>query len=126
MANELDWLEVEIRTAYEAAESIHNEPMRERYQAWLAMLIKSRGKSTNALSANELEKSRARIAKPEKIEIKALKEVCKPYFIADQVANSHLSQHAGDELYKRANEELDRLILRIAELEKAEEERKVK
>ena len=46
MANKLDWLEVEIRTAHDAAVAIHNELWRERYQSWLAAIAEYKEQST--------------------------------------------------------------------------------
>jgi hypothetical protein len=42
MANDLDWLEVEIRQCHEASVAIHNEPSRERYSAWLGAIARIR------------------------------------------------------------------------------------
>jgi hypothetical protein len=51
----------------------------------------------------------------EKMNTPNLDKVLKPYFIADQVANSHLSQCAGDEIYANAKKELEALKLEIVE-----------
>ena len=42
MANEFDWLEIEIRRAHNNAISIHNKPMEERYSSWLSALKRGR------------------------------------------------------------------------------------
>ena len=39
----------------------------------------------------------------------ALDEVCKPYYLADMVAQSHLSQHDADKIYADAAKELAEL-----------------
>ena len=50
-------------------------------------------------------------------ETTALDEVCKPYYLADMVAQSHLSQSYTDRTYEYASKELASLRTRIEELE---------
>lgn len=49
-----------------------------------------------------------------------LDDVCKPFYIADQVSESHMSQFRGEETYRIAKEQLASLRGRVTELETAQ------